>query len=635
MYRVLVLLLICQTLFRSAASQCAPDEVTCDGRCAKACDGFMECPDGADETTELCSARACRADTSLGPAGTVDDLSGILNGASINAPSMFRCGYGGCIFNQLVCNGRYDCWDNSDEDPALCAKRSCNRRQFRCTYGACIPRVSTCNGLLNCHDGSDETADQCRTKRCRSIQFQCAYGGCIDKRKTCDGKADCRDASDEDRAMCGAEHNFVTTVLPTLMTPRPGAGVTDAVTLPPPVVIETTKPAIVTPKPEETTCQSRGLCACPPPDNLFCVPCNNVQQTCAQIAQSAVCSTQSEFNAGLVVSVDVLSCGAQPSVNVAGYARQAGAPSCGSSQGVPVLSVVLAECWGTTKVLAQCHADGTWRPFGSSANSFQPTHQLCQFQNINSPVCGRRAHFLRPKGVLTARGPQPQWPWLVRLYRHGKYACTGTLITPNYIITAAHCVTLTQEVSKETLDLVHLNVQHLTSGGEVVLNNVSTIHLFPGYATGPRPSKDVAVLRVRRPVTFSNTVFPACVNSGRFPANDIAATFKPVFTHYHWDLILQKHDPRCHSPQEMCGSILKIDLDQFCGVDIKTNQMLPGGSSGGPYLVNVGSDGREHWVVAGLVSSQRSGCDRPYTIFTAVADFWPWIDRCVHQGACA
>lgn len=61
---------------------------------------------------------------------------------------------------------------------------------------------------------------------------------------------------------------------------------------------------------------------------------------------------------------------------------------------------------------------------------------------------------------------------------------------------------------------------------------MSTIHLFPGYATGPRPSKDVALLRVRRPVTFSNKVFPACVNSGRFPANDVAAV-SGFYTHTH------------------------------------------------------------------------------------------------------
>lgn len=33
----------------------------------------------------------------------------------------------------------------------------------------------------------------------------------------------------------------------------------------------------------------------------------------------------------------------------------------------------------------------------------------------------------------------------------------------------------TQEVSRETLELIHLNIQHLTSGGEVILSNVSVL----------------------------------------------------------------------------------------------------------------------------------------------------------------
>ncbi|ROT82152.1 hypothetical protein C7M84_024683 [Penaeus vannamei] len=141
-----------------------------------------------------------------------------------------------------------------------------------------------------------------------------------------------------------------------------------------------------------------------------------------------------------------------------------------------------------------------------------------------------------------------------------------------------------------------------------------------------------ACLLFRRPSTRGDHVFFISLLS--FVVS-LKSFRPPVFTHYHWDLILQRHDPRCHSPQEFCANILKIDLDQFCGIDIEAKQVLPEGSSGGPYLVNVGSDGREHWVVAGIVSSQRSGCDRPYTIFTAVIDFWPWVERCVHQGACA
>lgn len=33
----------------------------------------------------------------------------------------FRCNYGGCILDQLTCNGESDCLDGSDENKYLCA----------------------------------------------------------------------------------------------------------------------------------------------------------------------------------------------------------------------------------------------------------------------------------------------------------------------------------------------------------------------------------------------------------------------------------------------------------------------------------------------------------------------------------
>lgn len=57
---------------------------------------------------------------------------------------------------------------------------------------------------------------------------------------------------------------------------------------------------------------------------------------------------------------------------------------CGSSDGVPADSVVLADCWGQI-ILAQCQANGMWHSYDSGANASPPSPSLCQFQEVNSP----------------------------------------------------------------------------------------------------------------------------------------------------------------------------------------------------------------------------------------------------------
>ena len=53
-------------------------------------------------------------------------------------------------------------------------------------------------------------------------------------------------------------------------------------------------------------------------------------------------------------------------------------------------------------------------------------------------ACGRRPSSAR---VVNGQNASPHsWPWQVSLRVRGGHICGGSLIRPNWIVTAAHCV---------------------------------------------------------------------------------------------------------------------------------------------------------------------------------------------------
>ncbi|XP_068216079.1 modular serine protease-like isoform X2 [Palaemon carinicauda] len=611
------------------SQQCGPGEQLCsEGRCAIPCNGFLECEDGSDETTRLCSQRQC---------STEDSLGGFFVDVAATATQKFRCNYGGCIARSLLCNGNPHCWDGSDETEKDCTAKRCKTIEFKCDYGGCIRRIWRCNGRADCRDGSDETAEICGKKPCSSSEFRCNYGACIDKAKLCDNVSDCYDHSDESEEKCGEGHKFserLTIRVPDAETkPDPISPTNPPVVTPPPVTPPPTLPPTPPPPtPPSDPCRSASLCTCP--TSSVCVPCDRLD-FCNTLLDGPKCSLPSE-DEDHGITVNVLACGSQALVNVAAFSRNL--ETLCSTREVPTETVVIADCWGTATILAKCHEDGKWHPYGSQGpNTMEPSSRLCQPKSINSQICGRRPRYRRPIIPFVSSSPQQQWPWLAAVLRNLTYACTATVISQDYLLTAAHCLTRSKE-STLLVDIMWIIVKYLGTNGNLMSSLVKKIHIHPDYRGGNRPSKDIALIQLPSALIFSHKLVPACISTENFPDRLVAATFdRPDGSFNTWETILHKHDARCSVSLNRC-SAPEIKPDQFCAVDINGRVFLHEGASGGPYLVNMGNDVMERWTVSGVVSAAASNqftCKQPHTIFAKISEFWPWIRDCVHLQKCS
>lgn len=108
------LIFLINIIFFSEYPPCADGEFTCANfRCipkTQLCNGVNDCKDNktSDESVEHCATnRTCPG-----------------NHIKCNSTNI-------CVEPYWLCDGDNDCGDNSDENPALCAQRTCPPNSFR------------------------------------------------------------------------------------------------------------------------------------------------------------------------------------------------------------------------------------------------------------------------------------------------------------------------------------------------------------------------------------------------------------------------------------------------------------------------------------------------------------------------
>ncbi|KAH8314242.1 hypothetical protein KR074_005080, partial [Drosophila pseudoananassae] len=235
----------------------------------------------------------------------------------------------------------------------------------------------------------------------------------------------------------------------------------------------------------------------------------------------------------------------------------------------------------------------------------------CGFSNEEIRIVGGK-----PTGVN-------QYPWMARIVYDGKFHCGGSLLTKDYVLTAAHCV---KKLRRSKIRIIFGDHdQEITSESHAIQRAVTSVIKHKSFDPDTY-NNDVALLRLRKPIAFSKIIKPICLPRYNYdPAGRIGTVVGWGRTSEGGEL-----PSIVNQVKVPIMSITECRNQKYKSTRITSSMLCAGrpamdscqGDSGGPLLL---SNGVKYFIV-GIVS-WGVGCGREgYPgVYTRVSKFIPWI----------
>ncbi|KAL4648481.1 coagulation factor X-like isoform X1 [Arapaima gigas] len=230
-------------------------------------------------------------------------------------------------------------------------------------------------------------------------------------------------------------------------------------------------------------------------------------------------------------------------------------------------------------------------------------------------------------GMLEKQGGSP---WQILIHREdGSGFCGGTLLSPRWVVSAAHCFERTpHHVTIGDYDKMRPDEKEQCIRVEFVLKH-------PHYHEYTYDS-DIALLYLAQPVQLGAFAIPVCLPNAHLA--ELLLRESNMGTVTGWGAMqylglssrfLRKVDLPVVDQKKCIQSTEQVITDNmFCAGYLDKQMDACSGDSGGPFVTHY----RGTWYLTGIISwGEGCGTNGKYGVYTRVENFLTWIQETIHE----